>query len=180
MKIKKRFKLLLSSLVLSSVMTVTAFASEAPLATITEGTNPVFETQKSDNMIVTLLRDDVKEDIVPMLSEEDLDASRVISGHDSSSGKFLGNYMYRFTGTDTVFLDIYMPNYSGADWLQGNISLIGSDGSNTSVTISNISGDLKTITFTGIKPGVDYYFSYNLHSIGTSKVAYFLSAARVN
>ena len=180
MKFVKNLKGLVLTLFLCCAMCTTAFASEVPLsASLTEGNGKITETQSSDNM--TLIPNETTEDgIAPILTEDDLDANRVIYRNNSLSGKFNGQYTYTFTNTNTVYLDVYMPNYSGSDYLQGTISLVGNDGSKASVQIANYAGDSWTITYTGIRTGVKYHFNYELYSVGSSMVGYIVSAARVN
>lgn len=74
-------------------------------------------------------------------------------------------------------LNVYMPNESGTDYLQGTITLVGNDGTSAPVQIANYSGDSWTLTFTGVKVGVRYHFHYELYSVGSSQVGYIASAA---
>lgn len=180
MRLRKSLKGLVLSLVMCCIMSVTAFASEIPLsASIQESSKQVLEMQESENMELTP-NGTLAQEVAPILTEDELDANRKIYRNNSLSGRFNGRYSYTFTNTDTVYLDVYMPNYSGTDYLQGTISLVGNDGSRASVKIANYSGESWTITFTGIRTGVNYHFNYELYSVGSSMVGYIVSAARVN
>ena len=107
------------------------------------------------------------------------DANRTITRSNSRSGVFNGNYYYTINNSSVtkLCLNVYMPNESGTDYLQGTITLVGNDGTSAPVQIANYSGDSWTLTFTGVKVGVRYHFHYELYSVGSSQVGYIASAA---
>ena len=74
--------------------------------------------------------------------------TRTITRSNSRSGVFNGNYYYTINNSSVtkLCLDVYMPNESGTDYLQGTITLVGNDGTSAPVQIANYSGDSWTLT----------------------------------
>lgn len=163
----------MTSLVLCCTMGTTALASErTEVLSIRNDKNPNIVMQDVENATQYSANTTAS-------TSTQYDANKVITRNNSNSGKFYGKYTYSFTSTSVtkICLNVYMPNYSGTDYLQGTITLKGSDGSNATVNIANYTGDSWTLTFTGVKPNVKYYFYYNLYSVGSSKVGYVVSQA---
>lgn len=173
----KSLKVLVLSLVLCLTMGTTVFASEKTLEGQITPNKEEQITMDKEEILVTPIYEN--EDIEVLADTTKYDANRTITRSNSTSGVFNGNYAYTITDSSVtkLCLNVYMPNQSGTDYLQGTISLIGNDGSTASVQISNYSGDSWTVTFTGVKTGVKYYFHYELYSVGSSQVGYILSAA---
>lgn len=176
MKKVKGLRTLALSLVLCFAMSTTVFAGEAPLeGQVTGSAEKIVEVNDNENLTMI----PAGEDAASYAATVQYDANRTITRSNSKSGVFYGNYTYSITNASVtkLCLDVYMPNQSGTDYLQGTITLIGSDGSSAAVNIANYSGDSWTLTFTGVRQNVDYYFYYELYSVGSSQVGYVLSAA---
>jgi len=177
MKKLKSLKALVLSLMLCLVMGTTAFASEVPITgQVTPNANKVVEVNDCSDLIVAPAYEN---DVVALADTIQYDANRTITRSNSKSGVFYGNYTYTINNSSVtkLCLDVYMPNNSGSDYLQGTITLKGSDGSSVPVQIANYAGDSWTLTFTGVKTNVQYYFYYELYSVGSSQVGYIVSAA---
>ena len=168
MKKVKSLKALVLSLMLCLAMGTTAFASEVSTqGQAAPNANKAVEVSDCGDLDVVPAYDDA----VALADTIQYDANRTITRSNSKSGVFNGNYYY------TMCLDVYMPNESGTDYLQGTITLVGNDGTSAPVQIANYSGDSWTLTFTGVKVGVRYHFHYELYSVGASQVGYIASAA---
>lgn len=178
MKAKKGLITLVLSLVLCFTMSTVAFASETGIiGEIHAGECGIGIVEDTDIMISP-----IDENGVMVADTIYYDTDRTITRSNSSSGIFYGDYYYSFTSSSItkLCLNVYMPNNSGTDYLQGTITLMGSDGTSSSpVQISNYSGDSWTLTFTGVKPNVNYYFYYQLYSVGASQKGYITSVAYV-
>ena len=137
------------------------------------------ETMTVDEMIKATVVASANDAAVALADTIQYDANRTITRSNSRSGVFNGNYYYTINNSSVtkLCLNVYMPNESGTDYLQGTITLVGNDGTSAPVQIANYSGDSWTLTFTGVKVGVRYHFHYELYSVGSSQVGYIASAA---
>ena len=178
MKKFKSLKALVLSLMLCLAMGTTAFASEVPITgQITPNANKAVEVNESSDLVVEPAYE--SDDVVAFADTVQYDANRTITRSNSRSGVFNGNYTYTINNSSVtkLCLLVYMPNESGTDYLQGSITLKGSDGSSAKVQIANYANDAYTLTFTGVRTGVKYHFYYELYSVGSSQVGYIMSAA---
>mgnify|MGYP001040594194 FL=1 len=175
MKKFKSLKALVLSLMLCLAMGTTAFASDTAITgQVVSNANKAVEVSDYGDLDVVPAYDDAV-----ALAEIRYDANRKITRSNSKSGVFNGGYYYSINNSSVteLCLDVYMPNQSGSDYLQGTITLVGSDGTSAPVQIANYSGDSWTLTFTGVKVGVKYHFHYELYSVGSSQVGYIASVA---
>ena len=157
-------------------MGTTAFASEVSTqGQAAPNANKAVEVSDCGDLDVVPAYDDA----VALADTIQYDANRTITRSNSKSGVFNGNYYYTINNSSVtkLCLNVYMPNESGTDYLQGTITLVGNDGTSAPVQIANYSGDSWTLTFTGVKVGVRYHFHYELYSVGSSQVGYIASAA---
>lgn len=178
MKKFKSLKALVLSLMLCLAMGTTAFASEVPITgQVTPNANKAVAVNECSDLVVAPAYEN--DGVVALADTIQYDANRTITRSNSRSGEFYGNYTYTINNSSVtkLCLDVYMPNYSGTDYLQGTITLKGSDGSSAPVQIANYAGDSWTLTFTGVRTNVQYYFYYELYSVGSSQVGYIVSAA---
>ena len=176
MKKVKSLKALVLSLMLCLAMGTTAFASEVSTqGQAAPNANKAVEVSDCGDLDVVPAYDDA----VALADTIQYDANRTITRSNSRSGVFNGNYYYTINNSSVtkLCLNVYMPNESGTDYLQGTITLVGNDGTSAPVQIANYSGDSWTLTFTGVKVGVRYHFHYELYSVGSSQVGYIASAA---
>ena len=176
MKKVKSLKALVLSLMLCLAMGTTAFASEVSTqGQAAPNANKAVELSDCGDLDVVPAYDDA----VALADTIQYYANRTITRSNSRSGVFNGNYYYTINNSSVtkLCLNVYMPNESGTDYLQGTITLVGNDGTSAPVQIANYSGDSWTLTFTGVKVGVRYHFHYELYSVGSSQVGYIASAA---
>lgn len=92
----------------------------------------------------------------------------------SSALDSTGSYYYSpsYQGED-MNLDVYMPNFSGSDWIQGTIYLINAtEGTSESRGITNAYSTNQTLTWDNLDYGDQYYFYYNFVCFGSSNVGY--------
>lgn len=81
-------------------------------------------------------------------------------------------YSPSYQGEDMV-LDVYMPNFSGSDWVQGTVYLVNyTDGTYVSQDITNTFRTNQTLTFPNLDFGDQYYFYYSFTCFGTSNTGY--------
>jgi|GEM_PF-6171105 len=83
----------------------------------------------------------------------------------ANNGTMSDNHALLSTFSGPVFIDILIPS-AGANWVQGTVAVLGSDGTNLSDNFANFVNDFNTFYFQG-SAGVTYIFFMNAQHIGT-------------
>lgn len=89
-----------------------------------------------------------------------------------------GKNVFTFDNGEHVILDINIPNINGADWVQGTVTLTGTDGTSISKKFANFTTEDRSFTWYNLKSNVKYQFFYELHAMGTSHTGYIVAEAR--
>ncbi len=176
-KLLKMFGVVMLSLAICLTAGVNASASEVPIKGTIEKNTSGFENETKGKNLSVVPRNDA--DNADEQLRNGYDAQAHIVRSNPNSGVFYGNYYYTINdpNVSTLYLNVYMPANDNMDFVQGTITLFGNDGSSASVQIANFVSDSWTLTFSGVQPGVSYYFYYQLHAIGTSNEGYIWSYA---
>ena len=78
------------------------------------------------------------------------------------------------TSSGPVFIDILIPS-AGANWVQGTVTVIGTDGTHLTGNFSNFVNDFNSFFFQG-SAGVTYIFFIDVTHVGTGAGVYMLYA----
>lgn len=85
---------------------------------------------------------------------------------DRSSEAVEGDYYYTCS-SGQINMCVNFPNQGGQAWASGRVIIRGSDGSSCSALVGNFAAENWKITWTGIRPGVRYYFEYVIFRVGS-------------